>query len=240
MGHENRAVDPFDLRQTPKLQDLFRAFGRAWKLGIRTHVPATVVAFNPATSLVTVNVDMLQVVKVLSPERIPVRALSVVGIPPNAEAVMQPVQLTDIPCHIYGTQLNYVSVPIITGVTGMLHVSDRAMERWMLTGTPSDPGLAFTHALKDSIFYPGTRPLSRPLALPVDLTATVVEGALVKNGRLAVESATKASSLVTALVTAVSTAATGSMDGGATFKANLAANLATILAQISATKTLVE
>lgn len=216
MGAENRAATPFDLPNDPTLEDLLRVWARQIKLGIRTAVPATVVAMDPATATVTVLVGILPVVKLDDPLNPPARMLAPKGVPPNQVAVLQPIQLTGVPVFVYGNQLNYVSVPLVTGDTGLLHVCDRSLEHWMQTGQPSDPVLAFTHALKDSAFYPGVRP--KPKVTAIDPAATVVEGAQVKLGKTAASVAIKGTEFVTFMdagIAAAITAGSGSPGSGA-------------------------
>ncbi len=241
MSRENRAIDPFDLPPNPQLADLLRAIGRQVKLSVRTHVPARVVVYDPATQTATVQVEILQVVRYTDLTRLPPGAVPT-GTPPNAEAMLPPIQIVKVPVVWPRTLAGYVTFPLVPGDTGELHVSDRSLEQWRLAGMPTDPGLAFTHALKDSVFHPGLHPDTAPITPPTDLTATVVEGTLVKLGRLAMtDSVAKAEAFLAELITAVTASATGSNDGGAMFKTNLLTNLGKILpATIGSTKVKVE
>jgi hypothetical protein len=242
MGRENVSPDPYTLPQQPELDDLLRVLGRAIKLQVRTHVPAMVVGYvPPPINKATVMVQTLQVVRVTDPTRLPANVVSVSpDAPPNTLATLAPIQLVNIPVALaVGTQ-GGVTYPITAGDYGMLHVSDRSLAAWLLAGAPCDPVLAATHALGDSVFYPGLRPDTSPIPpTAADPAATVVYGAAqVKLGdNTAVESVTKAESLLLALVTAVTAAPVGSIDGGATFKAGLIAQLSAILpAQVGSVK----
>jgi hypothetical protein len=240
---ENIAGGPYELAQNAQLLDLFRAFGRKLKLQIRTHVPASIVSYVPATNKATLLVQIQQVVKVVDITKLPVRAAGPPrGIPPNADVVIQPLQLVNIPVQWPRTNLGYITFPLNAGDTGLLHVNDRSVEQWLTAGIPTEPILAFTHSLKDSVFYPGYHSDVTPITPPVDTTATVIEGTpQVKIGRTATESITKAESLLTALIAAVTASATGTMDGGALFKTNLIAQLGMITpAQIGSVKGKVE
>lgn len=176
MGAENRAVDPYDLPRDASLGDLLRVLARTIKLSIRTHVPAQIVAFDPARNKATVLVQTLPVVKVTDPAKIPEQILSLKGVPPNAEATLAPIQLVDIPVVWPRTNAGRITFPLVTGDTGELHIHDRSLDLWLVAGIPSDPVLAFTHALKDSVFHPGLHADVNPIVPPVDITATVVEG----------------------------------------------------------------
>jgi hypothetical protein len=240
-GAENRAVTPFHPPRDADWPDVFKAFARRLKLAMRTHVPAKVLAYNPATQKAVVEVAIQQVVKVTDPARIPAGTQILKGVPPNAEAVLMPFKLVDIPVAWPRTAAGYITFKLATGDTGELHVMDRSIEQWILLGQATDPVLAFTHALKDSVFHPGLHSDIDPIVPPTSLLGTVVEGTpSILLGAAATESAVKAASLVTALVQAVTASATGSMDGGATFKANLITQLGTILAAISSNKVKVE
>jgi len=229
MGRENRSVDAYDLSQTPALSDINRSLARAIKLSIRTHIPSTIIAYDPATQTATLTVDALPVVRVTDAARIPKNILTLKGVPPNAEAVLAPITLSRIPVQFMSGSMGYVTIPLTPGDTGLLHVSDRSLEAWMQAGIPSDPVFAFTHALKDSVFYPGLRPTAKPIT-PPPAGGTVIEGTpLIKLGPTATESITKAESLLLALTTAVTATVTVPMDGGASFKSTLLAQIALIL-----------
>lgn len=219
MGRENRSRDAFDLDQLPGRSEIDRALARAIKLSIRTHIPSTITSYNPATQTAVVTVDALVVVKVTDPLRIPKNILTLKGVPPNAEAVLAPITLVDIPVALYSSTLGYVSLPLQAGCTGMLHVSDRSLEAWLQSGIPTDPVFAFTHAIKDSVFYPGLRPTTKPITPPIDTTAVVIDHAsLIKVGRLAVSAITKAEELITVIDAAWAAATPTANDGGANLK----------------------
>lgn len=214
MGAENQSRDPFDLPQEPTLADLFRTAIRNAKLQIRTHLPAKVVAYDPALQKVTVEVGSLQVVRVSDAERLPKTVQSMKGTPPNAEATMLPLVLQLIPVAWPRTSSGYLTFPLSTGDTGELHVQDRSLEQWLTAGLATDPVLAFTHALKDSVFHPGLHSDTSPISPPTDLTATVLDGTVVKIGRGANEAIAKANPLIAAL-DAFASAVPSPPDGGA-------------------------
>lgn len=225
---ENRAIDPFDLPLSPELADLLRIIKQQVKLAMRTHVPARVLAYAPATQKAAVQVQPLQVVRYTDPTRLPPGATPS-GTPPDANATLLPVTIVGIPVCWPRTSTGYVTFPLIPGDTGELHVSDRALEAWLLAGAPVDPGLALTHVLKDSVFHPGLHADTSPITPPTDLTATVLEGTLVKLGRGALaDSVAKSEAFLAALVTAITASAVTPGDGGAVFKSNLLAQLALI------------
>lgn len=232
---------PFTLPNEPDLPDLLRVLSRHVKMAIRTHVPAQVVAYTPGpVNKATVLVQTLRVVPVTDPTKLPATMVSISGVPPNAKATLAPLTIPNVPVALQvGTQ-GGVTHPLTPGDFGMLHVSDRSLSAWLLAGAPCDPVLAATHALADSVFYPGLHPDVAPApATAFDPAATVLfAAAQAKLGdNTAVESVTKAESLLLALIQAVTAAPVGAMDGGATFKAGLISQLSAILpAQIGSVK----
>lgn len=201
MGAEDRAVDPFDIPAEPELGDLLRAVMRGLKVSIRTHCPATVVAYDPVRQKATLTVGTLPVVKVTDITRLPATMVSLKGTPPNASATLAPIQLVDIPVMWPRTAAGYITFPLVTGDTGELHVHDRAIDAWLQAGIPSDPVLAATHLLSFGVFYPGFHPDTAPINPPsgTDLTATVIEGATgIKLGAAAALAAARMTDALTA------------------------------------------
>jgi len=244
VGQENSESSSYDVVKGG-LEEIFRAHGQKVKVEIRTHIPATVVAYDPTTNRATVTVQHLRVVRVRDLTRPPKAIVALKGVPPDAEATLAPIVLTQIPVAQLVTTRGRFTVPIDPGDTGMLHVSDRALEKWLLSGVPADPGLALTHDLKDSVFYPGLAPVTKPAVPPIDSAATVVDGTPnVKLGSLAVSPVPRWVQLVAAidaLLAAGNAAGTGSpgTTGAAAFAAAQGAwNAAK--AGIPSTKVLVE
>lgn len=241
MGVENRAVDPYDVPQEPSSSDLLLAWSRAIKLEVRTHVPATVVSFDAARNKVGVAVGHKTIVKVTDPTRLPAGMESLKGVPPNAEATLAPIVLSEIPVSWPRTLAGKLTIPIVPGDTGELHVHDRSLDAWLRLGVPCDPVLAITHWLKDSTFHPGLHPAANPCS--VDLTATVLDGAaLVKIGALAVSAIAKAPELATALASAAAAAGVAAFpgDGGKAAFGAFATTLAGLVGNFTATKGLVQ
>lgn len=168
----------------PELEDILRCLAQAIKLGINAHVPASVVAYDPATQTASVLVGFRTVVRVRNPEEMPPGATPLPA-PHLGKAILPPTQLTLIPVIFPGTPTAYITFPVLPGATGSLHVHDRSLETWLTYGGPQDPVLSWTHALENSEFHLGLHPRFSAISPPTDLAATVVEGPLVKLGRAA-------------------------------------------------------
>ena len=157
-------------RSKPTLTEVFRVAQRAAELKLRVAVPATVVAYDPATNRVQATVDFLSV------------RYTEDGEAPNPEPL-----LISAPVAFPSSLVGYLTFPLTAGSPGLLVVSDRSLELWNQLGTPAPPPLPGAHKLGDSVFFPGLRPTSKPITPPPDQTATVLEGPLVKLGPAAVQ-----------------------------------------------------
>ena len=177
MSFVTERTGPYELSSEPDLAELFRLAVRKLQLEMRTHTVGTVVSYNPATQTADVSVDILQVVR---DNNTPPSRQN-----PAPSITQPPIILKDIPVHFQGTQTAYATQPIKTGDKGELHVNDRSIQKWLLSGTQDDPERMWTHALSESVFYPAPLPAPNKLP-PTDLTAHVIEGPLVKLGYQAV------------------------------------------------------
>ncbi len=220
MPHPREAPSALGITDTPELEDLLKVTRRRVKLEIRTHVPAVVKTYNPATNTADVVVQIMQTVKIRDLTKLPSRIAGPVrGIPPNAEAPILPFELIGIPVQQYRTNAGYFTLPIAPGDTGQLHVNDRAIESWLTLGVPGESPLkGMLHKLKDAVFVPGLHPVTNPIVPPVDLTAVVIEGPQIKVGRQATSALIKGTEFVAAVDAAIAaaiTAGAGSPGSGA-------------------------
>jgi hypothetical protein len=220
MGRENR-VGIYELLQDPELADLFKVALRSLALDLRTHTLCTVTNYNAATQRVSVEVDMRE--RVLDTSKTPSTA------DPNPTVLQEPIVLKDLPVAWPRTTAGYLTFPLAIGDRGELHVQDRALDRWLLAGQVAEPPRHWTHDLADSVFHPHVYHAGSTIAPPTDQTATVLEGVIVKIGRLAALAAARQTDSVGATVsmaawiTAVSTALSiatpasfGTITGGST------------------------
>lgn len=190
MSRANK-TDPFALPPDPDLHDLFKSWARKVVLQARTATVGSVVTYNAATQTANVIVDILEIARVAEvPEPVP----------------RPPIALTNVPVHIYGdgTGINYLSMPIVPGSTGMLIVSDRSLATWLnRTGpVPVDPVEWFTHRLASAVFVPGLTDNLHRISTPTALGGPVLEGPQIYLGREAVAaglSAAIAENLITAI-----------------------------------------
>lgn len=148
------------------LADLLALVRRGIELDLRANAPGTVTSYNPATRRASVSLGFLPV------------------LDEDGEDVPQPpVIIQECPVEFPGSALpveSGVTFPLMTGTTGMLSFTDRALAQWLVQGAPADPVNGRTHALGDGVFRPGLRPAATASA--TSLLATVVHGALVHLG----------------------------------------------------------
>lgn len=151
-----------------QLDDLLRLHRRALELDLRVAMPATVLAYNPATQRADVQLGLVPVL--------------FVG---DDEVPQPPIVCPQVPVLWVGGSLGYVTTPLVPGDSGLVIFADRCLARWLLTGAPEDPINGRTHSLGDGIFLPGVRATPTQIEPPTDLTASVVEGPLVRLGSAA-------------------------------------------------------
>lgn len=139
-------------------------------LEINVACPATVVAFDPATSRVTVTLGFLRV-----------EDDAQTGI----ETPLPPIQIQQVRVKWPRTAGGLLSFPIVPGDTGNVVFADRALDLWYkAAGSPVDPIDARAHDLADCWFEPGLAP---DATAPVtDMTGAVLDSAtLIKLGAAA-------------------------------------------------------
>lgn len=149
----------------PGLPDLLAQWRRSIELDLRVAAPATVVTYDPTTQRAQVVLGLLPVA-VIEGEEVPLGAIVI----PSAR-VQWP-----------GGSLGYMTTPLVPGDTGKVTFTDRCLTHWLLQGGSVDPINGRTHDLADAIFEPGLRPDAGVIAPATDLTATVLEGPLVRLG----------------------------------------------------------
>jgi len=170
-------IDPHNVPKRPDLHDLSRADMRNLQLEIRTNTVGTVISFNPALNEAQVRIDPIAC-------RIDPRS--------GREVPFAPFLVT-MPVHHYGSGDAdpdcYITVPILPGTTGSIHVFDRGIQNWLDRIDPSrgyDPEHRELHMLHDAEFCPGLNTRAFPIPVPVDLTALVINHSTgIKLGRTA-------------------------------------------------------
>jgi hypothetical protein len=206
--------------------EVIRRMLRNMELDLRVAAPAQVVTYNPATQRADLLLGFL-----------PVRPK-----PLGIELVEPPVSLPQVPVAWMGNSTGYVTTQLLPGHTGVVVFCDRALGEWLRLGAPADPSSGRTHDLADGIFFPGPHPDTAPIVPPTDLTATVVEGPIVKLGRAATSPAvlgTQLSAAFTAwsstLATAGAAAASGAPDPSGVIHDTYIAAVTTATATLAAT-----
>jgi hypothetical protein len=173
----------FELPETPEFEDLIKVYGRRLRLSMHTNTVGTVIAYNPLNQTATIQVDLLEVVKVLS-SPLP-------GVDPNAinlVAPQPPIILNNIPVVYPRGQTGYLTFPIVPGTTGVLTIMERSIQSWLNrpTSIPVDPYQSATHALQDAIFEPGLTDNLNRITPPTSLVSTVLHDDIqIQLGRLA-------------------------------------------------------
>lgn len=234
MGNRDNRTGVYELPKDPKIADLHREDGRKNRLTIRTHSVGTIVTYNPATQTATVSVDILQVIKDLN--------ATPSAVNPNPTSIQAPIVLEGVPVYIprsgVGPTLSYDTMPLAPGDKGELHIQDRSIEAWKLAGIPTDPVAAWTHSMADAVFHPANFVKTTPITPPTDLTARVIEGPLVKLGRLATESVIKGTTFAAAMTAYTSAVATAGATHAGIVPPTSVSNGAFITALTAATATL--
>jgi len=151
-------------RGKARIDDLIELMINAHALGVRVCVPATVASYDPATQKANVILGFLTA-----------------RITDDGEVPDLPLQI-NVPVEWMRTSTGYLTFPLVPGDTGKVVICDRSLEKWLQTGSPTDPGLRTTHQLIDGVFQPGLHPDIDPITPPTSLTHTVLEGVLIKLG----------------------------------------------------------
>jgi hypothetical protein len=200
MGREER-TGMFDMPENPSLTDLFRINNRKLKVTIRTATVGAIAVsdqqptgYDTATQLCSVLVQ--QLTTIVNPD---------VQQGAGSTILQPPVLLVDVPVAWPRTAQGYLTFPLTIGDTGELIVQDRSLAEWRKKGIPVDPIDNWTHNRGDAVFHPGLHADTNPIVPPTDLTGTVIDGTLVKLGRLSVDFAIKGTSLAAQLVPLIAT-----------------------------------
>lgn len=219
MVDRSNRTGAFEIPQDPKLPDLFRSAMREVQLSMRTHSVATIVTYNPATQKATVTVDALQVFKDTTKNPTDEN--------PNPTKVQAPITLTDIPVAFPRTNSGYITFPLNPGDTGELHIQDRSLEQWLKLGLATDPVVAWTHNLADSVFHPTLHDNTNPITPPTRSDGTVIDGTpFVHLGAVTTDFAVLALALQTYLISVFTLPPVFPTDGGLVLASNIALRLA--------------
>ena len=197
------------------LVSLFEIWARKTRLSVRTHVPATVTSYDPATQTVACTVDHLEIERV-------------VGVPGadgnNLTKPRPPLVLPSIPVIFPGSGdgVGYLSFPILPQSTGHLVIMDRDLATWLTRQAPLpvDPVMSKLHPLAAAVYVPGLTPTANRISVPTDLTAAVLEHPAIKLGRgaLPADRAITITDLAALVDVIVNTWVTVPNDGGAALK----------------------
>lgn len=189
----------YEMPPSPELPDLFRVALRDMALQLATHSVAKVLAYNPTTQTVKVEVQALAVLRDNTAQATP-------GTP-NPTTTLAPMVLNNLKVAWPRTAAGYLTFPLVPGDTGELHVQDRSIDLWRKSGVPTNPRSAFIHMLGDSVFHPNIHQDDDPITPPTSLAAAVLEGPLVNLGAKANEPLLKGATVSAAVTTYTSAVA---------------------------------
>lgn len=187
-----------DKGREPTLDDLLALRERALVLGLRVSAPA--------------------IVTKVEGDRVDVR----LGfLPVTEDGTTEPaIECPAVPVAWPATSAGYMTLPLVPGDRGLVVFGDRNLGEWLRLGVPADPISGRAHDLADGVFLPGG-PRPAGTEVPLDATATVLDGPQVKIGAEAVSAVALAAELHTYLAAMITAAPVAPNDGGATFKAAL-------------------
>jgi hypothetical protein len=109
---------------------------------VHTHLPAQVTAYDATTNLCSVQ-PCIKTMRVTDPK--------------NLNSVNLPL-LEDVPVQLLGSGKLLFSVTPKVGSYGVLHISERAIEKWIMEGGIQNPNSARRFDLSDAFFEPGIYP----------------------------------------------------------------------------------
>jgi hypothetical protein len=144
------------------------AIQRRTELAIRTMQPAKVLAYNPATQRVKIELGFIEVRRHQD----------------GTETEQAPVVLENVPALQLGDPTSYLVHPIAVGSHGMALVCDRSLAAWRTDGKAHAPSLPQTHNLADIVFLPGLTPDPSPLP-PASMGGMALEATTIQLGAAA-------------------------------------------------------
>jgi hypothetical protein len=110
---------------------------------VRIHVPCQVVSYTALTNLVSVQ-PCINVIRTEDPN--------------NLTSAQLPV-IDDVPVRQFGSGKCLLSIAPQADSYGVLHVSDRALERWITLGGLQDPSSSKKFDMSSAFFEPGVYPI---------------------------------------------------------------------------------
>ncbi|MCP4539026.1 MAG: hypothetical protein GY832_17970 [Chloroflexi bacterium] len=109
---------------------------------VHTHMPAQVISYDAATNLAVVQPCL---------NRIRVKD-------PNNETTVQLPVIEDVPVKQFGSGKCLITIAPQADSYGVLHVSERSLEKWVTEGGIVNPGSTRKFDISDGFFDPGTYP----------------------------------------------------------------------------------
>lgn len=127
---------------TRNLKKLIRSIVKEELSIVRTHIPAQVISYDADTNLAKVQ-PCIKGIRIDDPNNTTTKQLPV---------------LTDVPVQQFGSGKCLISIAPQEGSYGLLHISDRDIQKWLDAGGINDPGSIRKFDLSDAFFAPGLYP----------------------------------------------------------------------------------
>ena len=126
-----------------KLVALIRSIIKLEQALIHTHIPGQIISYNATTNLASIQ-PCVNIIRTTDPD--------------NMGGLEQAV-LEDVPVKHQGSGKIVLTCAPQVGSYGILHISERALDDWLVKGGKNNPSNARRFDLSDAFFDPGIYPL---------------------------------------------------------------------------------
>ena len=106
---------------------------------VHTHMPAQVVSYNETNNTVSVQPCINRIRT---------------DDPSNLKTIQLPI-ISDVPVAFFGDSTFVITMPLTEGSYGILHFSERAIDKWLASAGIVDPASSRRFDLSDAMFSPG-------------------------------------------------------------------------------------
>lgn len=157
---------------TPELAEVISEAIDSALLDLHTSIPASIVAYNPATQTATVNIDLTKILEKL-----------------DGSLTVEPYTLLqNVPVAIAGSTLHVIAFALAPGDTGHMCFSEVSIDQWRTKGVLTSPGDIERHGMT-GYFCPDWRTIAKVLTdtLVAGAVFGAVGGAQVRSNTTAIE-----------------------------------------------------